>query len=102
MAFFPLSVPLTTGPGTIAAAVTLAANWQSDLQGLALSAAAPLLIAAMICHAYGHASTMVRLFGLEGTRVITRLSPFLLLCVGVEIMLTGAIDALRPLLGAYG
>lgn len=98
MAFFPLSVPLTTGPGTIAAAVALAANWQSDLQGLVLSAAASLLIAAMICHA----STMVRLFGLEGTRVITRLSPFLLLCVGVEIMLTGAIDALRQLLGAYG
>lgn len=106
MAFFPLCVPLTTGPGTIAAAIALAANWQSDLQGLVLSAAASLLIAAAIAatiyHAYSHASTMARLFGLEGTRVITRLSAFLLLCVGVEIMLTGAIDALRPLLVAHG
>ena len=38
------------------------------------------------------------LVGSEGTRVITRLSAFLLLCVGVQIVLTGVTDALRPLL----
>ena len=31
---------------------------------------------------------------------MTRLSAFLLLCVGVQIILTGALDGIRPLLGA--
>jgi multiple antibiotic resistance protein len=38
---------------------------------------------------------MARLFGREGTHVVTRLSAFLLLCVGVQIILTGTSDALR-------
>jgi multiple antibiotic resistance protein len=101
MAFFPLTIPLTTGPGSIAAAVALSANRADDLRGTLLSSIASLLVAAVmsliILHAYRRAGAMARLFGLEGTLVITRLSAFLLLCVGVEIMLTGATDALRPL-----
>lgn len=106
MSFFPLCVPLTTGPGTIATAIALAAHWQHDVQGLMLSAVTSLLvaagIAATIYHAYRNAGTLARLFGPEGTRVVTRLSAFLLLCVGVQIMLTGASDALRPLLERGG
>jgi multiple antibiotic resistance protein len=102
MVFFPLCVPLTTGPGTIAAAIALAANWKHELRGWVVSAVASLLVAAAIAstiyHAYRHASTMARLFGPEGTRVVTRLSAFLLLCVGVEIMLTGASDAVISLI----
>lgn len=102
MAFFPLTVPLTTGPGSIAAAIALAANRNDDLSGLLLSSLASLLVAAAISltifHAYRHAGTMARLFGTEGTRVVTRLSAFLLLCVGVQIIITGVTDVLRSLL----
>jgi multiple antibiotic resistance protein len=41
---------------------------------------------------------MARLFGREGTYTVTRISAFLLLCVGVQIMLTGALEAARSLL----
>jgi multiple antibiotic resistance protein len=41
---------------------------------------------------------MARLFGPEATHAVTRLSAFLLLCVGVQITLTGVLDAVRPLL----
>jgi multiple antibiotic resistance protein len=104
MIFFPLTVPLTTGPGTIAAAIALGANRQGELRGVLFSSATSLAVAAAVAvtiySAYRNAGRMARLAGPEGTRVITRLSAFLLLCVGVEIMLTGATDALRPLLKA--
>jgi multiple antibiotic resistance protein len=99
MAFSPLTVPLTTGPGTIAAAIALGANRGGELRGLLLSSVVSLLVAAAvtltILHAYRHAGAMSRLFGEEGTNVVTRLSAFLLLCVGVEIALAGGSDALR-------
>jgi multiple antibiotic resistance protein len=106
MIFFPLTVPLTTGPGTIAAAIALSANRQGELRGLLYSSAASLVVAAAVAvvvyAAYRNAGRMARLAGPEGTRVITRLSAFLLLCVGVQIMLTGVMDALRPLIEAAG
>ena len=102
MAFFPLTIPLTTGPGTIAAAIALGAT-RNDPGGHPLPALVGSLLAAFaaaltVWHAYRRAGLMARLVGAEGTRVITRLSAFLLLCVGVEIILTGVADALRPLL----
>lgn len=102
MAFFPLTIPLTTGPGSIAAAIALGAGRQGDLPDMMLASTASVIVAVLsaltIWHAYGRADRMARLLGPEGTLVITRLSAFLLLCVGVEIMLTGAGEWLRPLL----
>jgi multiple antibiotic resistance protein len=40
----------------------------------------------------------VRRLGPQGTLVATKRTAFLLLCIGVQIMLTGTTDALRPLL----
>jgi multiple antibiotic resistance protein len=36
--------------------------------------------------------------GAAGGRVVTRLSAFLLLCIGVQILITGVEDVLGPLL----
>lgn len=99
LAFFPLTVPLTTGPGSIAAAIALGADRPDDPRGTLLSWLASLLVAAaislLIWHAYRRAGAMARLFGPKGTLVVTRLSAFVLLCVGTEIMLTGAAEWLR-------
>jgi multiple antibiotic resistance protein len=40
------------------------------------------------------------LMGPTGTRTITRMSAFLLLCIGVQILITGVEDVLGPLLAA--
>ena len=102
-AFFPLTVPLTTGPGTIATAITLAASHQ-DLQGLALPQLRTVIVAAIVAatiyHAYARVARIARIVGEEGTSVIMRLSAFLLLCVGVQIMITGVTGVLGPLLPA--
>ena len=99
--FFPLTVPITTGPGTIATAITLAASHDAS-DGLLLSHGVSVAVAAFIAltivHAYGRVSRMARFVGQEGTMVIMRLSAFLLLCVGVQIILTGLGEVLPGLL----
>lgn len=101
MAFFPLTIPLTTGPGTIATAIAISTNRPNDGDALFSLSFVWLVIAfavsAMIYHAYRKSSAMARLFGEEGTSVITRLSAFLLLCIGVQIMITGAIEIGRSI-----
>lgn len=104
MTLFPLTIPLTTGPGSIATAIALAANRPPEMRGFVRSTIVSLIVtlavSLTILHAYRNAGSMARLFGQEGTQAVTRLSAFLLLCVGVQIMLTGALDGIRPLLGA--
>ncbi|MGL4441748.1 MAG: MarC family protein [Bosea sp. (in: a-proteobacteria)] len=103
MSFFPLTVPLTTGPGTIAVAITLGSRqniFNFDVLSEFVSVAVSAAIAGTIFYAYAHVSRMARLFGAEGTRVIMRLSAFLLLCIGVQIIITGVVEIMTPFLGS--
>jgi multiple antibiotic resistance protein len=101
MAFFPLTIPLTTGPGTIATAIAIGINRPGDLDELFSSTVAWFVVAvavtATIYHAYRRSSAMARLFGEEGTSIVTRLSAFLLLCVGVQIIITGVVEVARSI-----
>jgi multiple antibiotic resistance protein len=99
VAFFPLTMPLTTGPGTISVAIALGASRPEDpveFASFALGAStAALAISAAIWLSYGWADWITSLLGSSRVRVIARLAAFLLLCVGVQIMLIGVTDALR-------
>ena len=102
---FPLTIPLTTGPGTISVAVALGAGHPPLSAGLAwfllgvtLAAAA---MAATIWVAYRSADRIVRRLGPRGSRIITRLAAFLLLCIGVQILITGVQDVLAPLMAVH-
>lgn len=99
MAFFPLTLPLTTGPGTIATAIAIGTSRTNDLDGKFYASIVWMIVAlavtATIYHAYRRSSAMVRLFGEEATSVVTRLSAFLLLCIGVQIIITGVVEVAR-------
>ncbi len=105
IAFFPLTLPFTTGPGTIAVAIALGANRPAEgperigfYLGLSLAA---LAIAVMVRFAYGSADRVVTLIGPVGARVLGRLFAFLLLCIGTQITVNGVTDVLGPLLAAH-
>jgi multiple antibiotic resistance protein len=100
MAFFPLTLPLTTGPGSIAASIALGAERRaSGLADLLVSGIASGLVAASVAAsvwlAYAQAGPLVHRLGPQGTLIASKLAAFLLLCIGAEIMLTGVSDALR-------
>jgi multiple antibiotic resistance protein len=54
-------------------------------------------MAVTVAVAYGSAERLVRLLGQSGARVVSRLSAFLLLCVGAQITLNGITDFVRSL-----
>jgi multiple antibiotic resistance protein len=102
IAMFPLTIPFTTGPGTIAVAVALGAGHPKLLGGLAWfflgMTGAAVAMTAVIWVTYNYADRLTRMMGRTGTRTITRLSAFLLLCIGVQILIIGVGDVLGPLL----
>ena len=105
VAFFPLTMPFTTGPGTISIAIALSANRPGNAVDLisfyaGLSVAA-VAVALLIGICYAAADRVVALLGQTGSRVVTRMSAFLLLCIGVQIFLTGFQEALAPLFAPH-
>ncbi len=100
IAFFPLTMPFTTGPGTISVAVALGSEHPHDsvLAFFAGVSAAAAAVSAIVWVAYSFADRLIALLGPGGARVVTRLAAFLLLCIGTQITLGGVEDALRPLL----
>ena len=101
VAFYPLTMPFTTGPGTIAVAIAIGSNLpvggpNAIPYALGASAAA-LTIAGIVLLAYSWADRLVAFLGPAQARVVTRLSAFLLLCVGVQITLSGAAEFLGTL-----
>ena len=92
-AFYPLTLPLTVGPGSISVAVTLGANSTRDygfhpaMIVAALIAMAAVAISILLC--YGLADQLARVVGKAGMIVIVRLSSFLLVCIGVQIIWNG-------------
>ncbi len=101
IAFFPLTLPFTTGPGTIAVAITLGSNRPTTMPeqlGFFLGAsAAALCVAGVIALTYASADRVVRLIGPVGARVLGRLFAFLLLCVGTQITISGITDVFGPM-----
>jgi multiple antibiotic resistance protein len=94
IAFFPLTLPFTTGPGTISVAVALGAG--RPLTGVVPffigMTAACLAMALVIWLAYRSAERVAGLLGASARRTFARLSAFILLCIGVQIMITGVTD----------
>jgi multiple antibiotic resistance protein len=92
-AFYPLTLPLTVGPGSISVAITLGANAAHShaLHPLTILSAliGSVLIALSIFLCYGFADRLARILGATAMSVITQLSSFLLVCIGVQIAWNG-------------
>lgn len=104
-AFYPLTLPLTVGPGSISVAITLGANlprhhgW--NFLGLLAVFVGSFIIAVSIYICYGFSDRLARALGATAMSVIIRLSSFLLVCIGVQILWNGAkaLIATVPQLG---
>jgi multiple antibiotic resistance protein len=93
--FYPFTMPLTVGPGSMSVAIALGSQRPSlvDLPHLAVLGAAALAgllalsITIYLCYRFAE-KTVARL-GAGGTNVLVRLSAFILLCIGIQIMWNG-------------
>jgi multiple antibiotic resistance protein len=102
-AFFPLTFPLTVGPGAISVAVTLGARapargWDRaafEMAGLVLGF---VLCALAVYLSFRYAGRLEEMAGETGSVVVARLSAFILLCIGVQIFWGGAVELMGPYL----
>jgi multiple antibiotic resistance protein len=103
MAFYPFTMPLTTGPGTISVMIALGTSHTVndplplrlafDLAALLANALLTLLV--YLCFAY--ADRIRHVLGNTGTTIALRLSAFILLCIGVQILGSGFGEFLSAL-----
>jgi multiple antibiotic resistance protein len=101
MVFYPLTMPLTAGPGTVAVAIAVGtrgsgehsmstAQMAGEMIGAMLGAAlAALGIAALVYVCYRYADRIEDALGERGSDALGRLFAFILICIGVQILWTG-------------
>ena len=96
-------LPLTVGPGSISVAITIGANQSHSVRSLLINGPAILigvtLVAAAVFVAYRYADRLSRVIGETGMNVLLRLTAFILLCIGAQIVWNGASALLRTLAG---
>ena len=92
-AFYPMTMPLTVGPGSISVALTLGADPPRGFRPLLMTAVAHsvgiLIVGLSVYLCYRYAEQILRKLGPIGTGVVMRLSAFILLCIGVQICWNG-------------
>ncbi len=100
-AFYPLTLPLTVGPGSISVAITLGANEPHHEQSLLLSmigaVIGAVLVAGSVYLCYAFADRLAQVLGATSMSVIMRLSSFLLVCIGTQIIWNGLSAMLKSL-----
>jgi multiple antibiotic resistance protein len=100
-AFYPLTLPLTVGPGSISVAIAVGANTSShhgwNVVGIFVAVIGSVLLGISIYLCYGFSDRLGRALGPTGMTVIMQLASFLLLCIGVQILWNGASQLLSSL-----
>ena len=101
-AFYPLTFPISCGPGSIAAAITVGvalsdARFSISLARMAGGVLALLAVGLLVYLAFRYAQLLLRPLGEAGSVIFLRLSAFILLCLGVQIVWDGLSGLLRQL-----
>ena len=93
ISFTPIAMPMLSGPGSIAVTIGMATNAERPTEYLAV--AAGILIVAFISWLFLRSASRIGEFlGVTGLNAVNRLMGFLLICVGVQFMGTGVLEAL--------
>jgi multiple antibiotic resistance protein len=96
-AFYPYTLPITVGPGSISVAITLGAHLTGSLRARSIISPSVLfsalvgtiIICIIIYICYRYASVAEKVLGATGTEVFMRLSSFILVCIGIQIICSG-------------
>ncbi|ELX8378652.1 MarC family NAAT transporter [Providencia stuartii] len=102
IAFVPLAMPSTAGPGTIAIIISSTASLQGDV-GFApwILKVAPVLtffiVSLIVWLALRGATSIMKWLGNGGIDAISRIMGFLLICMGVQFVINGIVEIVAQL-----
>ncbi|EKW5589348.1 TPA: MarC family NAAT transporter [Raoultella planticola] len=97
IAFVPLAMPSTAGPGTIAMLISTASTVKHgvDFPDWVVLTAPPIIFALVGIILWGclrSSGAIMRLVGKGGIEAISRLMGFLLVCMGVQFIINGVLE----------
>ncbi|WP_404676963.1 MarC family NAAT transporter [Raoultella ornithinolytica] len=97
IAFVPLAMPSTAGPGTIAMLISTASTVKHgvDFPNWVVLGAPPIIFALVGIILWGclrSSGAIMRLVGKGGIEAISRLMGFLLVCMGVQFIINGVLE----------
>lgn len=97
IAFVPLAMPSTAGPGTIAMLISTASTVKHgvDFPDWVVLTAPPIIFALVGIILWGclrSSGAIMRLVGKGGIEAISRLMGFLLVCMGVQFIINGMLE----------
>lgn len=103
-AFYPLTMPLASGPGAIATMISLAAHYKSTpgftfndkLYVTVGCVAAIFALSVTVFLCFSQADKLQKVLGQNGTNVLMKLLGFILLAIGVQIILGGWKEMMAP------
>lgn len=101
--FYPLTLPLTVGPGSISVALTIGSHRPSGealehtalLIGAAIAGLIAIAVTIYVC--YRFAAPLAKFLGKVGINVLVRLSAFILVCIGIQIGWSGVSALIKSL-----
>ncbi len=101
------TLPITVGPGCISIAITIGAHLRYQA-GPGFEHGYPLhflaaftgmfLVCLLVAICYGNAERLVQMLGKSGTTILTRLSAFILMAIGVQIMWNGLSSGMSQMI----
>ncbi|MCW2255631.1 multiple antibiotic resistance protein [Providencia alcalifaciens] len=101
VAFVPLAMPSTAGPGTIAMIISMASSVITNEHAYphwVMLVAPPLVFIIFSIILWGclkSSNIIMKFFGKSGIDAISRLMGFLLVCMGVQFIITGIAELTR-------
>ncbi|WP_408522907.1 MarC family protein [Paraburkholderia fungorum] len=99
-AFYPLTLPITVGPGSIAVAVALGTGSpHAGIQPIHLVGVGVglVLLCSSIFLCVRYAGRVERLLGTVGTQIAMRLFSFVLFCIGVQLLWLGVSELIESI-----
>ncbi|MCB6182465.1 NAAT family transporter [Leeia sp. TBRC 13508] len=100
-AFYPMTFPLTVGPGSISISITLGASVPDTkiemFYWLIAGIAGACIIGVAVFLAYRFADKVSKLLGETGTHIFLQLSAFISFCVGLQIAWGGLMELAHQL-----
>lgn len=102
-AFYPLTFPISCGPASISVAITVGVSLHDARLVISLARMSGALLAlgligVLLYLAFRYGEHFLRLIGDAGTAVFLRLTAFILLCLGVQIVWDGLSELMLEML----
>ena len=93
ISFTPIAMPLLSGPGSIAVTISMATHADGPLDFIAV-AIGIVCVCAIAWVVLRGAEPIANYLGVTGMNVMTRIMGFLLICIGVQFIVTGLLEGI--------